>query len=65
MRDFPPGTDDNDGWPYTWDECQDFIERPRMRRESDVAYATRLCVARLSREIRASLLAAQQRLPRP
>jgi hypothetical protein len=54
VRDFPPGTDEMDDGD-TWDECQSFVERPRMRGESESAYSTRRALATLSRQIRASL----------
>lgn len=46
----------------SWDDAQEFIERPRMRDESEGDHATRRAVARLSREIRASLQAARNRM---
>jgi hypothetical protein len=51
MATDPPGY----GQPYTWIENQEYIERPRMRRETDVEYSVRVSVARLSAQIIASL----------
>jgi hypothetical protein len=52
---FMAGEDDECDQPWTWDEAQMFIERPRMMRESEAEHATRKAIAKLSREIRASL----------
>ena len=41
--------------PYSWAEEQDYMERPRMRTETDVDYKTRQCVAALSAQIISSL----------
>ena len=40
---------------YSWWENQDYIERPRMRRETDVNYSTRQSIASLSAAIISSL----------
>ena len=48
---WPAGEDDEMDEPASWTECQDFIERPRMRGESETDWSVRRSLARLSREI--------------
>ena len=54
--------DDDRPWPVSWDECQDFIDRPRMRNESASEYAARRAIGRLSRQIRESLQVERSRM---
>ncbi len=51
MSDDPPGY----GSPYSWGEEQDYMERPRLRRETDAAYADRKSVTSLSAAIISNL----------
>jgi hypothetical protein len=53
---WPASEGDEIGWPVTWDDCQDFVERPRMRGESETEHAGRAALAKLSRQIRTRLL---------
>ena len=64
MYRFPWGSGRiHDDQPRTWLESQEFIERPRMMRETDAEYAHRRAIAMLSAEILASLseIARKQR----
>ena len=41
--------------PYSWGEEQDYMERPRMRRETDVEWADRKSITSLSAAIISNL----------
>lgn len=51
MANDPPGY----GSPYSWAEEQEYMERPRMRRETDTDYAVRISITSCSATILSSL----------